>query len=452
MADSTKSGSAVVTVTLRTITINSASGNNWLANCSGTVVYNVTQSGIVAGDTFYVDPYQSSPVTSSLPATFPIILGIGNAPPNVCSPGAYNEYVKGTDGAVSNTHYVPVLDRWNTWAGYDTTDEYQADYAGKAIHKYKLPDGTQDGADLPLRVQVAIIDGANLVWSNLGNLGIGVSDAATGTFFNGNNRSGDNIVGVAAKNGIIGYTTNQEVSFFLEFVGGQNVADVSSVGTGPAAIAMSKGCSSDPNTATAFVYDEAGSTLYRADAVGTPVDQNGSATVSASKIGGGVYLSGLSPASAAPKTLARYVVAWDNTCKAAVLAPIVTGTNPDGSTAYNVELALLDMTAGSMRQLGTYVFSTTVNNVTTTIPSTAIRVAADPAGNDVIVASTNESAGTTILTKIAWTLDSSENPTFTVTTLNSVPPVGIYGVSLGVLPNGKISVGQRQQHFVLAAQ
>jgi hypothetical protein len=430
-----------------------------LPNCFGLFVYNATQTGIVVGDTFHVDPYQPATVSSTLPATFPVSLGIGNSGNvNVCSPGAYSEYVTGTDGAASNTHYVPILDRWNTWAGHDATDEYQADYAGKATHKYKLTDGTQDGADLPLAGMVNIIDGPNFIGSNLGNGGIVVYVAATGTPFNGNNRSGDNIVGVAAKNGIIGYTTNQEVSFFLESTN-QNIADVSSVGTGPAGIAMSAGCSSDPNTATAFVYDEAGSTLYRADAVGTPVDQNGNATVSASKVGGGVYLSGLSPASAAPKTLARYVVAWDNTCKAVVLAPVVTGTNPDGSPAYNVEFALLDMTAGNMRQLGTYVFSTTVNNITTTIPSTAIRVAADPAGSDVIVASSNESTGTTILTKVSWTLNANGDPldsqgksTFVVATLNSTPPAGVYGVSLGVLPNGKISVGQRQQHFVLAAQ
>jgi hypothetical protein len=279
-----------------------------------------------------------------------------------------------------------------------------------------------------------------------GSGGVLVYDAAGTHLINGNGRSTDNIVDVAAKNGIVGYTSNQAASFFAEAIGGTTITDVSSVGTSPAAIVASTGCVNDSSTVSWFTYDEAGSTLYRVDAV-----LNGT-LVSASKVGGGVYLSGLSPASQAPATLARYVVAWDNPCKAAVLAPVVTGTNPDGSIAYNMELALLDMTAGSQRQLGTYVFSTTVNNVTTTIPSTAIRVVADPAGNDVIVASTNESAGTTILTKIAWTLDSSENPTFTVTTLTSVPPVGIYGVSLGVLPNGKISVGQRQQHFVLADQ
>jgi hypothetical protein len=49
-------------------------------------------------------------------------------------------------------------------------------------------------------------------------------------------------------------------------------------------------------------------------------------------------------------------------------------------------------------------------------------------------------------------LDASENPTFTVTALGSAPPTGVYGVSLGILPNGKISVGQRQQHYVLANQ
>jgi hypothetical protein len=125
-----------------------------------------------------------------------------------------------------------------------------------------------------------------------------------------------------------------------------------------------------------------------------------------------------------------------------MLAPVLTGgTNPDGSKAYVMEFALADMSTG--RQLGTYVSG---------IPSTAIRMAADPAGNDVVISSTNQAAGTTVLTRISWTLDSNENPTFSVTTLNSAPPVGVYGVSLGILPNGKITVGQRQQHYVLANQ
>jgi hypothetical protein len=225
----------------------------------------------------------------------------------------------------------------------------------------------------------------------------------------------------------------------LEAVNSSNIADVSSVGIAPSAIAMSTGCSSDPNTASAFIYDEASPTLYRVDAV----KNSANGMVSASRIGS-VPLTGFSLASSVTNTLARYVVTWDNACKAVVLAPVATGTNPDGSTAYTMELALVDMTVGTMRQLGTYVASG--------IPSTAIRMVADPAGNDVIVASTNESTGTTSLTKVSWTLDSSENPTFTATALSSAPPAGIYGVSLGVLPNGKISVGQRQQHVVLAAQ
>ena len=115
-----------------------------------------------------------------------------------------------------------------------------------------------------------------------------------------------------------------------------------------------------------------------------------------------------------------------------------------------MEFALLDMTSGSARQLGTY--------VSTGIPSTAIRMAADPSGNDVVIASTNQTAGTTVLTKISWTLDANENPTFRVTTLTSAPPTGVYGVSLGILPasavpNGNVlRVGQRQQHYALPNQ
>jgi hypothetical protein len=162
-ADSTKSGSAMVTVTLRTVTINSATGNIWLPDCFGLFVYNATQTGIVVGDTFHVDPYQPATVSSALPATFPVSLGIGNSGGiNTCSPGAYSEYVTGTDGAVSNTHYVPIVDRWNAWAGYNTTDEFQADFATGSTCGYSLSNGAQDGSCLPNAAQMTIVDGSNL--------------------------------------------------------------------------------------------------------------------------------------------------------------------------------------------------------------------------------------------------------------------------------------------------
>jgi hypothetical protein len=434
-----------VTVTLRTITVNSPTGNIWLADCSAIVLYSVAQTGIVSGDTLHIDPYSPDTFTSAPASTFNVSMGIGNDPMGIepCSPGAYAEYVTGTDGARSNTDYIPIISPWNMWAGYNTTDEFQADFAGQTICKYKLSDGTQDGCISGGAGLANLVDGNNLIISLLGNEGVGVWDAATGTHLtNGSNRSGDNIADVAAKNGIIGYTdtTNQRVSFFLEETGSFNIADVPTVGTAPESIAMSTGCNTAPNIASAFTYDNEGAALYRVDAVGDL--PNG--TTSATRVGS-VALSGFSPASQLKTVMSRYVVAWDNTCKAAVLAPVLTGgTNPDGTKAYAMQLALVDMTAGNMRQLGTYVSSG--------IPTTAIRMAADPSGNDVVISSTNHATGTTILTKVSWTLDSSENPTFTVTTLSSAPSTGIYGVSLGVLPNGTISVGQRQQHFVLAAQ
>jgi hypothetical protein len=125
------SGSAAITVTAREITINSATGNNWLADCSDLFSYKATQTGIIAGGTLHVDPYTPDTFTAAPPSTFTITVGIGNTGSvNVCSPGAYSEYVTGTDGAKSNTHYVPIIDRWNSWAGYNATDEFQADFAG----------------------------------------------------------------------------------------------------------------------------------------------------------------------------------------------------------------------------------------------------------------------------------------------------------------------------------
>jgi len=444
-ADSTKFATTTVTVTLRAIQLTGTFGNIWIPQCIKIFTLTVGQSGIVSGDKLYITPYGTGPSTfSSTPgSTFPVALGLGNSnggtAGTMCSPGAYNMYVTGSDGATSNSLYVSIVSPWNMWAGYDAVDEYQADFAGQATWKNKLSDGTPEmnngnpvylaGAQL-----VNIVDGKNLVSSNLGSQAISVNDTTTNAGINGSTRSGDNIADVAAKNGIIGYTTNQEASFFLEATNSSNIADVPSVGIAPASIAASMGCSSDPNTASFFIWDNTGDIIYRVDAV-----KNASAgTVSATRIGS-VSLSAFATPSQVSTTLARFVVSWDNTCKIAVMAPVLSGGN-----SYNMEVALVDMTTGNMHQIGTY--------VSDAIPASAIRFAADPSGNDVVIASTNEAAGTTILTRVSWTLDASENPTFTVTTDASAPPIGVYGVSLGVLPNGKISVGQRQQHSVLANQ
>lgn len=323
------------------------------------------------------------------------------------------------------------------WAGYNTTDEFQSDPASGVVCKFKLADGSADGcittSGLPY---VATVDGNYLVTSPLQSGGIDVRNATTGIDTGGTNRSGDVITGVAAKNGIVGYTqsTKQMVSFFNYSQSVPVISDIT-VGTAPAAIAMSTGCSSDPNTASAFVYDEEGTTIYRIDGVKASSGGN----VTPTKIGS-VALTGFSPASQLKTTLARFVVAWDNSCKGAILAPVVTGTN-----SYSIEVALVDMTSGNMHQIGTYVSDAKIS-------ANAIRFTADPAGGDVIIASTTENTGTTSLVKVSWALDSSENPTFTTTALASAPSVGIYGVSLGVLPSGKISIGQRQQHAVLANQ
>ena len=70
---------ATVTVTLRTITINSATGNVWLPDCAGLFGYHATQTGSFQGDTFYIDPYQPGATFTSTPRLmFMITLGIGN--------------------------------------------------------------------------------------------------------------------------------------------------------------------------------------------------------------------------------------------------------------------------------------------------------------------------------------------------------------------------------------
>jgi hypothetical protein len=444
-------GSTTLTITLRTISISSPTGNIWVADCSQLFFYSVAQTGIVSGDTLHVDPYQPSTFTSTPGSTFTVSLGIGNnnGPNgiNPCSPGAYDEHVTGTDGAQSNHQYIPIIPPWNMWAGYNTTDEFQADFASNTTWKFKVADGSPEGS-LPVAGLITLVDGNNLIAGGLiGNGGMLVYNVTTGAPTSGINNSGGTIVGAAAKNGIVGYTTtNQTLTFSMEQLSSPNLATLSNVGTAPTAVAMSTGCNTNPNAASAFTYDQAGSTLYRADAIGNSTNY----TVTASRVNS-VALSGFSPANGLPNNLARYVVAWDSTCKAAVLAPVLTGgNNPDGTPAYEMAFALVDMTSGNARQLGTY--------LATGIPSTAIRMAADPSGNDVVIASTNQAAGTTVLTKISWTLDVNENPTFSVTTLGSAPPTGVYGVSLGILPssvvpNGNVlRVGQREQHYALPNQ
>jgi hypothetical protein len=383
-------------------------------------------------------------------------MGIGNNPKaaNPCSPGAYDEYVTGSDGARSNDVYIPIIGPSNTWAGYNSTDEFQADFAGQTTCKYKLADGSLDGVCLPIAGMIEVVDGNNLVTGYPGSVSYGVYDVGTGAVIGQGNETNGNAGTMAAKNGIVGWaqSANQLDSFAMEETANNNpFVDVPNVGTSPGPFAMSTGCNTNPNAATAFSYDQEGTTLYRVDAVGSPSDGTyGSGTVTASKIGS-VALSGFAPASQLASFLApRLIAAWDSNCMAVVLAPVVTGTNPNDTMAYSMELALADMTTGNMRQLGTY--------VSTGIPSTAIAMAADPSGNDVVISSTDQNTGTTILTEVSWTLDANENPTFTETTLTAAPPVGVYGVSLGILPgtlvpNGTtVRVGQREQHYAFTEQ
>ena len=317
--------SVQLTVTLRTITLNAPTGNIWLPNCAGIVLFDTAQMGMVSGDTIHADPYPSATYTSTPPSILPISMGIGNDPgvAGACSPGGYHEYATGTDGARSNDQYIPILSPWNMWAGYNSTDEFQADFAGNATCKYKLTDGTPDGACLPVVGLITIVDGNNLITGGLGNGGANINNATTGAFTNGIDNSGGTIVDIAAKNGIVGYTTtDQEASFSIEEFNSANLANVQNVGTAPATIVGSTGCNPNSNAASFFSYDQAGSTLYRSDAIGNA----STGTVTASLVDS-VSLSGFSPASGLPTNLARYVVAWDSSCKAAVLAPVLTGGN-----------------------------------------------------------------------------------------------------------------------------
>jgi hypothetical protein len=447
-ANSTKSDQATITVDLRTITIDSSTGPIRLPNCADLFSFDAEQTNIVSGDTLDLHPYQPSTFTSTPAATFPILMGIGNNPTefNPCSPGAYSEYVTGTDGARSNTHYIPIFGPYNMSAGHNANDEVVADFAAGATYLYNIETGAQDGPVFPHVAVVSAVDGGYLVTSDLGSTGVGAYNLSTGLPTTGINTI-TNIVGIAANSGIAGATNNQQTSFTPDSAAG-NVANVPS-GSAPTPIAMTPGCLSAQGSASGMAFDVQGTTLYRSDATLTSANN----VTAVAK--GNVSLSGFASASQIPlTTAARYVSVWNSNCDVAVIAPVVTGTNPDGSTAWENQLALVDMSAG--KQIGAYVGSAVSNGVTTNIPNTITAVASDNTGSAVYISAVDEAAGTTSLTEVSWTLNAGQ-PTFTITTLASSAdvPTGIYAAALDVLPNGQIIVAQRPsngEYYVLAAQ
>lgn len=450
-ADSTKSATATVTITLRKISISIPQQIAWLPDCGGVLQIPVAQTGMEKGDTLYAKPLGYFELTSTPGSTFSVGVPLGNtySPPDssgytsTCSPGAYDFYVTGTDGAESNHQYLPVVPQWNQWAGYNSTDEFVEDYAGNQTCKFNLSTGKSDGC-IPVSGFGEVVDGANIM--SLGGT-ISVNNTSNGSNTASGGDPGDQIADFAAKNGMVGYTAvnssgEEKISFFAENTPNTNNVTNYPLSSGrPEAITMTEGCGASSTQANAFVIDEDAPQLLELRAT-QPSTTGGAVGVSSV---GSVALSKFAPVSSLPSGAyyPYYVSGWDNSCVVAVLAPVLNSSTGGGVT---MQLALIDASGGTLKVLG--------YDNSTTIPASAIEMAPDPAGNAVIIDGVDETNGTSPLVRVSWTLSGS-TPTFTTTTLSSTSPTGVYCVGLGVTSttaNGdQVSCSQRDKLYHVSA-
>lgn len=453
-ADSTKSAAIDVTITVRTITLSSVTPQiNWMSDCAGLLLINVSQTGIMKGDSLHTFPYPVDTATQTPPSTFTATLGIGNDPttPNpdgtttTCSPGAYDFYVTGTDGATSNHQYVLIASPHDQWAGYDSTDEYVADFGNNQICKYSLKDGSSDGCfgfdggstGLGLKL---VVDSPYIL--SMESTGVSVFDALTGKSLGGNTKGGDVPLDFSVANHIIGHVgphyvsgssspASEEVVFVRE--GSDSAVDstptIYTIATGiPTLIRMTKDCMSGSNTATAAVYDSQALAVRRYD-VTAPA--TGAMTVDDSK--GSVAMPFANSTQVPDTTVPRHLVVTPGSCRAVMTGPVIDGSAASG---YDVVAVVIDLAA--MKVLG----MTTV--ASQPIPATAMELTADPAGNAVVVDSADTKAGNSPVERISWNVDSLGTLTFNAAQqYTGGSPTGVYGVALGILPNGTVSVGQR---------
>jgi hypothetical protein len=449
-ADTTKSATATVTITLRTITISIPQQIAWLPNClaNPVLVVPVTQTGIEAGDTMNTYPYPTDTFTQAPGNTFNVTLGIYNdyKAPNAdgttatCSPGAYDFYVTGKDGATSNHQYLPVVPAWNQWAGYNSTDEFVEDYAGNQTCKFKLSDGTSDGC-IPVSGEIELVDETTLFTAGVGGNGVSWFNTATGAKINSMGRSTDVLAGMSEANGIMCYTGHNSQSGEQEASCGatttSSITDYPTPNDQLGAIVMSNACGAASNEAHAYVIDEDAPQLLELDAT-APSGSGGSVSVS---LLGSVALSKFIPVSSLPAN-AYYpydIVAIPNSCYAVVLAPVLNSSASGGIT---MQLALVDMTNGTPTVVG--------YDNDPAIPTGAIEMTADPSGNAVVIAGVNESTGTSPLLRVSWTL-TGNTPAFTSAALPATGPAGTYCVGLGILPNEQASCAQRGKVTHVAA-
>jgi hypothetical protein len=203
----------------------------------------------------------------------------------------------------------------------------------------------------------------------------------------------------------------------------------------------------------AFAFDEQGLQLIW-DSVSLPNGYLGAPAVTRR---GSLSLSaGFSAASEIDYPMfRRFVLTTDNTCEAAVLAPVVTGTNPDGTTDYKFALALVTVKNGAMSQaqftdgMGSLIGGFLTDKALTAYVKLAVMA---PSGNAVYVETENVADGSSGLVKIAWAPNGNYMAA-TVTDMGTVSPTGgFFGTSMVMDPNGKfIDLGMRQAPLVRVA-
>jgi len=372
------------------------------------------------------------------------------------NPGAYAINICASDGTqCSPTGYLSFGGAGGNLGGATSTEEFHLSPGSNEILKFKLSDGSADGAitnsqnpKVMWGIAFAVDDiGNNLIFVGPG--GISVYDATNPSLGDGKGGvSTQTAAQVAGKNGIVGWSdpTNQSINFFNPNQTNRVVATDANAGTARA-IAMTAGCGGTDT----FSFDEQGLQLVR-DSV-TITSSNGNASFT--RKGSSDLSSGFSAASQINYGMyRRFVLTTDSACEAAVLAPVVTGTNQDRTTNFAYALAIVD--GNTMTPLQLQFKDANGNSVTNPFLTNQALTAyvkdavMAPTGNAVYVETENVADGSSGLVKIAWTTVSGSTVAVTVTDMGTVSPTGgFFGTSMVMDPKGTfVDLGMRTEPIV----
>jgi hypothetical protein len=306
--------------------------------------------------------------------------------------------------------------------GANATEEVRLDPGNHATWKYVLATGTADGQLLGEWDTAISVDGD---YASVVNL-----DHANVYSISGNNSNccgggGTAVDLVAGKNNVLAMSQPSLglTSFTNEFITAQGKVVDDTTGTAPRALAMSSGCGGT----NSFSFDEQGLVLFNDSVTQTnpSVPFQSSPTFTRQ---GTVSLAGyFSAQSAFSASMLRFVLGWDNTCQAAVLAPTA---NSDGSPAgYTFVLVNGNAQNGTMPVIG---------SVTDPLLANAFRAVADLTGTAAYV-ETLSMDGAAHVVKVSWTT-ANGTTTFSVADKGIATSGVFFGTSMVMDPNAAVFI------------